>query len=422
MKSLVSAFLRRGMAIGYVPILACAMGILFARTLLAARLLDVSEFGLLSLGMLLTNSFCMLGCFGFYMLLQRDLPMLIAKHRKVRGAVLLRQTLLFAVAGFVCLLPLCFTDIFSVSPIFYVVSIFNGLAQQIFLVVTLQSRSEGRSMHFAVENFSRALAVIVVIGLSGVLSGSAGVMLLAEAAITLGISTRIFSALTRRGGLSSVALWFVAARGLVKVRWATPLMLLTTSAVGFVMFNGDRWLAAAFLDHDLFALYAFAGIVLSLAQSVQSMMNVTVFPNLAKSYALSGKAAAARQALRYSVTVLASSLCLSVPAHWLAGYTIDALFPNYSMSMQFIGWFLLIASLRIADFLTSFLIIVGDEAWLLAINIGSVGFSVLVWFALFAFGLAAIRPLIIVWCAVTVAVCNFAGCALAVVFRSMRKV
>lgn len=418
----MSAFFRRGMAVCYVPILTCAMGILFARTLLAARMLDVSEFGLFSIGMLLSNSFCMFGCLGFYLLLQRDLPMLIAKHRRVRGAVMLRQTLLFAVAGFVCLLPLCFAGIFSVSPIFFVISIFNGLAQQIFLVVTLQSRSEGRSMRFAAENFVRALAVILAIGLSGMLSGTAGVMLFAEAVITLAISTRIFSALIGRERLSSVALWAVAANGLAKVRWAKPLMLLATSAVGFVMVNGDRWLAAALLDHDLFALYAFAGIILLLAQSVQSMLNVSVFPHLAKSYALAGKIATARQTLRYSVTVLACSLCLSVLAYWLTEYAIDALFPNYGMSMQFIGWFLLIASLRMADFLTSFLIIAGDEAWLLVINVGSVGFSALVWVALFAFGLAAIRPIIIVWLAVTVAVCNFVGCALAVVLRSMRAV
>jgi O-antigen/teichoic acid export membrane protein len=199
-------------------------------------------------------------------------------------------------------------------------------------------------------------------------------------------------------------------------------MLLATSAVGFIMLNGDRWLAAALLDHDLFALYAFAGIILMIAQSVQSMINVSVFPHLAKSYALLGKIVTARQALRYSMTVLASSLCFSVPVYWLIGHAIDALFPNYSMSMQFIGWFLLIASLRMADFLTSFLVIVGDEVWLLAINVGAVGFSVLVWAALFALGLGVMGPLTIVWLAVTVAVCNFAGCALAIFLRCMRTV
>lgn len=410
------------MAIGYVPILACAMGIMFARTLLAARVLDVPEFGLFSVGMLLSNSFCMLGCLGFYLLLQRDLPKLIAKRRRLRGAVMLRQTLLLAIAGFACLLPLSFVGFFSVSPMFFAVSLFNGLAQQIFLVVTLQSRSEGQSIRFAVENFGRALAAFVIIGLSGMLSEDAAVMLLAEAVITFAISTEIFSVLCRQGGLSSVALWVVAARGLVKVRWATPLTLLATGVVGFVMLNGDRWLAAALLGHDQFALYAFAGIVLLLAQSVQSMINVSVFPHLAQSYAISGKIATGRKALRYSMIVLVSSFCLSLPVYWLTGQAIDVLFPSYGMSMQFLGWFLLIASLRMADFLTSFLIIAGNEACLLAINVGAVGFSVLVWLALFAFGLAEIRLLTIVWLAVTVAVCNFVACALAVVLRSLKTV
>jgi O-antigen/teichoic acid export membrane protein len=395
---------------------------MFARTLLAARVLNVSEFGLLSIGMLLSSTFCMLGCFGFYLLLQRDLPMLIAKHRRVRGAVMLRQTLLLAVAGFAFLLPLSFAGFFSVSPMFFAVSVFNGLAQQIFLVVTLQSRSEGWSMRFAIENFVRALAVILVIFLSGMLTGDAAVMLFAEATITLAISTEIYFSLCRRGGLSSVALWLVAARGLIKVRWATSLTLLATGVVGFVIMNGDRWLAATLLGHDQFAFYAFAGILLLLAQSVQSMINVSVFPYLAKSYAISGKIAAARKALGYSMAVLASSFCLSLPAYWLVGYAIDAFFPNYGMSMQFLGWFLLIASLRMADFLTSFLIITGNEALLLGINFGAVGFSVLVWAALLACNLAEIKPLTIVWLAVTVTVCNFAGCTLAVVLRGLRVV
>jgi O-antigen/teichoic acid export membrane protein len=275
-------------------------------------------------------------------------------------------------------------------------------------------------MRFATENFVRALAVILVISLSSMLSGDAALMLLAEAVITFAISTKIFFALCKQGRLSTVALWVVAARGLIKVRWATPLTLLATGVVGFIMMNADRWLAAALLGHDQFAVYAFSGIVLLLAQSVQSVINVSVFPHLAKSYAISGKIATGRKALRYSMVVLVSSFCLSLTAYWLAGYAINAFFPNYGMSMQFLGWFLVIASLRMADFLTSFLIIAGDEACLLAINVAAVGFSVLVWGALFAFGLAEIRPLTIVWLAVTVAVCNFAGCTLAVVRRGLR--
>jgi O-antigen/teichoic acid export membrane protein len=400
--------------------MALALGVMFARIPLAARVLDITEFGLFSVGMLLSSSFCMLGCFGFYLLLQRDLPMLIVKRRRIRGAVMLRQTLLLAVAGFACLLPLSFVSFFSVSPIFFAVSLFNGLAQQMFLVVTLQSRSEGQSMRFATENFVRAMAVILVISLSSMMSGDAALMLLAEAVITFAISTKILIVLCRQGRVSTIALWVVAAKGLIKLRWATPLTLLATGVVGFIMMNADRWLAADLLGHDQFALYAFAGIVLLLAQSVQSMINVSVFPHLAQSYAISGKIATGRKALRYSMVVLVSSFCLSLPAYWLAGYAIDALFPNYGMSMQFLGWFLIIASLRMADFLTSFLIIAGNEACLLAINVAAVGFSVLVWGALFAFGLAEIRPLTIVWLAVTVAVCNFAGCTLAVVRRGLR--
>ena len=92
--------LARSIQVGYVPVLIISMALMFARTLLAAKLVDVSEFGLFGFGVLISNSFCMLSCFGFYLLLQRDLPMLVAKRRHVRGGIILHQALVLALVCF----------------------------------------------------------------------------------------------------------------------------------------------------------------------------------------------------------------------------------------------------------------------------------------------------------------------------------
>ncbi|HVZ37581.1 MAG TPA: hypothetical protein VG963_34405, partial [Polyangiaceae bacterium] len=61
------------------------MALMLARTLVIARLLEVRDFGEFSAGLLVSNMLGMLGCVGAYPLLQRDLPVLMARHRARRG-------------------------------------------------------------------------------------------------------------------------------------------------------------------------------------------------------------------------------------------------------------------------------------------------------------------------------------------------
>lgn len=410
--------LKRSIWPGYVPILASAMAIMFVRTLLAAKLLDVPEFALFSVGILVSNSFCMLGCFGFYLLLQRDLPMLIAKGRCVRGSLLLHQTLILSVVGFLGLLPLSFFGLFSVSPAFFAISLLNGFAQQAFLVVTLQSRSEGRSMRFALDNLMRSVAVLAVIAFIGWNSGTAASMLLAESLVTLAMVAWIYGAMGRQGAIGRKALWVVAARGFSSARWWSSLALMATGIFGFVMLSGDRWIAAALLDRDGFALYAFAGVVLIVAQSLQSVINVSVFPGLAKTYALFGCTSAARAALRYSLIGLIVAFCMAVPVFFMTNHAIELFYPAYAPTREFLALFLLIASLRVSDFLSSFLIIAGRERLLLGVNMLSVGLGGVVWLGFFGLDVASMRPFSIAWFAALVTAFNYAACLLVTVHSS----
>ena len=404
----------RGLRLGYAPVLAAAMAIMFVRTLLAVHLLDVPEFGLFGVGMLVSNSFCMLGSFGFYLLLQRDLPMLIAKGLGVRGKLLLHQTLILTMAGFIGLLPLAFIGLFSVSPGFFAISLLNGLAQQAFLVVTLQSRSEGRSMHFAVDNLLRAVVVVAGISLAGWIFDTAFSMLLAESIVTLAITARVYAAIGSPA-IGGTAGWIGGARALTRVKWWTPMTLMATGIVGFAMLNGDRWIAASLLRREDFALYAFAGIIMMVSQSLQSVINVSVFPGLARVYALDGSRQAARRAIRYSLAALLGAGLLVAPGWSIANYAIERFFPAYMATREFLGLFLLIASLRVSDFLSSFMIIAGRERLLLGINLGSVGAVVAVWLGYFGLDVANIRSLFIAGLATSIAVLNFTGCLLATI-------
>ena len=398
------------------------MAIMFVRTLLAARLLDVSEFGMFGIGMLVSNSFCMLGCLGFYMLLQRDLPMLIAKGQGRRGLIIMNQTLLLTAGSFVGLLPLSFAGLFSVTSSFFVVSLLNGFAQQVFLVVTLHSRSHGRSIRFAVDNLLRSIGVVVAIGLGAWLTGSALLMLLVEASVTLVMSVWIYAVIQREAPTKLAGLLRVSIRSIRNIRWVSPFTLLAASVAGFLMLNGDRWLAASLLSHEDFAMYAFAGIVLLLAQSMQSVINVSVFPHLAQTYAVVGKASAGFKAIRFSILALNIFILLSAIAYFPVGYAIEVFFPKFAGARELVAFFLAVAALRMSDFLTSYLIISGQERQLLIINILTIIISFVIWFVYSGFDLSEIRPVSIAWLAVLMAALSYLGCLLAVIIslRSWR--
>jgi len=408
--------LARSINVGYVPVLVISMALMFARTLFAAKLVDVSEFGLFGLGVLVSNSFCMLSCFGFYLILQRDLPKLIAKRRHIRGRVILHQALVLALVSFICFLPLAFAGMFSTSPLFFAISLLNGLAQQIFLVVTLQSRCEGRSMRFAIDNLLRAFWLIIAMGLSGWITKDSSMMLLAESLVTIAIAVRIYYTLGNQHKIEYKVLWMGAIHHLSKVNWASSLTLMATGILAFAILNGDRWIAASLLHRDDYALYTFVGIILILSQSLQSVINVSVFPMLARRYALRGNKNAAQHAIKYSIITLLITLFLSIPAILLTKEIIKIFFLEYASSQFFLPLFFLIGSIRVSDFLTSYLIIAGKERILLVINVFSFVLPALTWVYIFRFNLTQIDSLSIALFALSIAIFNYASCLLVTIY------
>src|SRR5450759_2430383 len=122
----------------YVPLLSFAMGLMMVRILVMAKILDVPSFAQYSAGLLASSTFCMLGCFGLYPLLQRELPMQIVRHREQMGAVLLVQCLLVATACAVVgiLLAAVGVSVMGLSPFLLAIGVLHGLSQQVFLSVT----------------------------------------------------------------------------------------------------------------------------------------------------------------------------------------------------------------------------------------------------------------------------------------------
>lgn len=369
MKSITALSPHRLRQLWYVPILGLAMGLMMVRTLVMAKLLNVPSFAQYSGGLLVSSTFCMLGCLGLQSLLQREMPVQIVLHRERAAIVLLIQCLIVATgcAVFGLLLAATGFSVAGLTPSLFAIGVLHGLSQQVFLIVTVESRSRGKSLQFARQNLERAgIAFAIGCGI-GVLLESATAVLLIEAIVSFLLTFKTMGGVLQRARIKITVAMLLAMRHLGEISWSSAMALLAVMFVGFVYLNADRWIAAQWLSSADFALYSFAWILLLVAQSLQSLINASFFPLLARRFASAGSAAAFRLCARSSIGLLLSCAIIS----WPVGRILDAIvshwFPVYAESIKVIDIFVWVAVLRISDFWGSYLIILGFEKRLLLV-------------------------------------------------------
>ena len=409
---LTSARLRQ---LWYVPVLAAAMGLMLVRLLVMARLLDVAAFATYSAGLLVSSSFGMLACLGLQSLLQRDLPVMIVRRRERAGAVLIVQCTLVAAA---CAAVGAGTaaaglSLAGLSPALLAVAMVHGLSQQLFLIATVESRSRGEPLRFARQHLQRALAVLAAGAIMAGTSRHAGAVLAIEAALSLALAAKLLRHQVHAVPLAMGTACRLAWRRMPALQWRSALALLAVASLGFLMINADRWLAAQWLETALFGQYAFAWTVLMVAQSLQVVINASLFPLLARRFAHLGPAAAYRIGAKASLGMLLVGGLAALPVWYLLDAAILRWFAVYSGARTLLPAFLAIAVLRVSDFWSSYLVIVGKEARLLGLNLLTALGTGLVWWVWRRPDAASVGPLDIAALAMLLAVAGYAVAAAA---------
>lgn len=368
----------------YPPILGVALALMMARMLMMARLLDVQQFAQFCAGLLVSSTFGMLGCLGLQSLLQREWPVYIVRGQEWRGLMRAAQCNLVAIAcAAVCLVAtLAGRPLAGLEPRLFAVGTLHGLTQQLFLIATVESRSRGDALRYSHENLVRAAAALGFGALAALTTHSAIWTLLSETIISLALSGWLFGLSAARGEARLRQVYVVAARGLGRVNWRSALTLLAVSGVAFVILNADRWVAAERLDLAMFGHYSFAWIVLLVAQALQVMINASGYPLLARRYATAGRAGALRMSAVLSGIALALGLVCAIPAWAILAYGIPRWFPGYSDTVGLVPLFLGVALLRLSDFWSSYLLIIGREARMLAVNASVATAGIIIWAAL----------------------------------------
>jgi O-antigen/teichoic acid export membrane protein len=354
----------------YAPPLFIALGLMMARLLAAARVLDMAEFARYSATLLVSSSFCMLGALGLQIMVQREMPALILRGQERRGMALLTQAIIVAIACAVVgllaalLLPPAGDDR-ALERGTFAMGIVHGLSQQVFLLVTIESRSRGMTTAFAGQYLVRSVAVVAcglgVMHATGSGTWGAGT----EAATTLLLSTLLLKGVAARAGIGVAASAALATRRMHTLCWRSAALLLGVYALSWCAQNADRWVAERSLAIQAFAVYAFAANAMTIASAVQMVANSSLFPRLATEFASSGRRAAFRTATRFSVAVAGAGIIASPIAFLAWRFLTERWFPQYAESVEIAPALVAVGVIRIADYWTGFLIVIGAERRLL---------------------------------------------------------
>lgn len=364
---------KRARQLWYAPVLAFAMGLMLLRTLMMARILDAQGFAHFSLGLLGSSTFCMLACLGLQLMLQRDMPVMIVRGRERPALVLVAQCILVAwVCCMAALLAIAVgVPLLGMPTSLAAIGMLHGLSQQVFLVATVESRSRGEPLRFSLQNLLRAAAVVVFGVVAALSTKSAFWVLTIEAVTSLVLAQRILTTIFRRQGVGASGIYRIALTQLPRLHWRSAMTLLLVTVLTFTAMNVDRWAAAGKLDLHDFGQYAFAWTILMVAQSVQALINASVYPALARRFATDGRGAAFHVCAMASAAMLLGAALMCLPFWYLLSFGIRHWFPDYIAALGVLPLFLVVAVLRVSDFWSSYLIILGLEARLLLIIVAA---------------------------------------------------
>ncbi len=359
------------------------MALKMLRLLVMARLLDVPAFASYSAGLLLSSTFCMVSCLGLQSLLQREWPVYVLRGQSRRAVVRAVQCGALTVASALLIAPTAWVapPVGIMTPHLMMVGVLHGVTQQMFLIASTQSRSEGNTLGYSLQQLLRSGFAVIGGVVAAVWSGEPLVVLLVEALVSGLLAANLLRGAVAQAGMVWPAAVRLALRRAGSVPWRAALTSMAVLLAAFAMLNADRWMAAKMLVPAAFAQYSFAAIVLAVAQALQALINASVYPLLARRFAEQGATAVFRICLRAWLAVAALGLVLVVPVVVVSRYVIDTWYPNYADAAAVVPLLTLVSVLRVSDFFSSYLMITAHEGRMLLVNIVTVLCGIAAWLA-----------------------------------------
>jgi O-antigen/teichoic acid export membrane protein len=196
-------------------------------------------------------------------------------------------------------------------------------------------------------------------------------VVLAESIVTLASFLWIGRGIVAATGLGALTLLRRALRRLKIATWRAAIVLMLGSLLGFLTSAADRWLATLYLDLQQFGHYAFAWTSIAAAQTFQYLINASLFPLIGRRYWETSSRAAFRlsAALSFGLACLGAAAAAAISP--FVGLAIARWFPQQAGAVGLVEPLLIAAVLRVADFWSSFLLVIRREGLLLYLQIAT---------------------------------------------------
>jgi O-antigen/teichoic acid export membrane protein len=349
----------------YVPLLAVTALLQFGKNFLYARFLPVAQFGTLGQYLLassLVASWCGLG---FNLLAHKVLPMYYAGGRereasRFLGAAFYLFMLVLSVAVACGALVAWLMPSYRVATVGGVVAVLlSASSQYTFQLCLIDVKSRLDFVGYAKTSVVRALAVILFGVVAAKVTRNAAAVLCCDGVATLCLAASLKVGAGIRSGLVESSFGDLVRD--LRATGAVAIRLLWLSTTVSVLYALDRWAGVALLTKEQFGLYALALSILAGFETAQMVANVSIYPIMANLLGRGHTRAAFRLAVTATAAMAVLGAILYGPGAWLFRTAIGSFLPAYAAAGVLVPIAMVVGCLRMADFLTSFVILSDRE-------------------------------------------------------------
>jgi len=353
----------------YAPILFTATGLLFAKSLVYARLFSVESFGALNQALLVATTFGNFAGAGLQLLGHKLLPQYYA-----RGQADLAANLLACSSRFFGVAAVIGAVVIGVAVLFgwlhgaglWSAALLYAVAQAAFMLRLIDIKSRLRFLEHARLSSARAVIILTVGGTIAATSHNVTATLAVEGLVTLLLATPLYFG-SRGGEIRRKSFGSQSSDGWLAANLPAALSLLWLNGTLTLLYAIDRWAGMALLDQHEYGIYSLGLVILVVFETLQAVVNVAAYPLMGRMIAEGQHQRAFRLATLATLVVGSLTAVLYIPFVLGLDSILRAYLPAYLASSAVIKLAVLAGSLRLADFYASFAILCNEEhrlAWL----------------------------------------------------------
>jgi O-antigen/teichoic acid export membrane protein len=337
----------------------------FAKNFLYAKFLPVAEFGTLGQYVLVSSLAATWGGLGFSLLAHKILPMYYATQRETDatrflGAASYLFAVMLALAGIVGAVgTLFFQGLRQLTFAGAIAMVLAAASQYAFQLCLTDIKSRLNFIGYAKASALRAIAIVLTGVIVARVTASAAAVLSCDAGMTLLLVATMKGGAGVRAGLTQGSVAEIVRD--MRSSGAVAMRLLWLSTTVSVLYALDRWTGVAVLTKEQFGVYSLALSILAGFDAAQWVANVSIYPIMGSLVGRGQTHAAFRLAVKATAGMGIAGAILYGPGAWLFQSVIGSFLPAYAAAGALVPIAMAAGCIRMADFLSSFVILSDRE-------------------------------------------------------------